>query len=98
MPEPNCPGLRTELRRRERPSPRGRSRDLRERTTRRKCPAATRRDDERNSPPPPGHAPPRDQPRIVVSSRERDANGLPLFSTLMDNVIASRAAVDNINV
>ena len=32
----------------------------------------------------------------MVSSRERDANGLPLFSTPMDNLVAGRAAVDNI--
>src|SRR4051812_20290359 len=40
--------------------------------------------------------PPRDQPRIVVSSRERDANGLQLFSTPMDNLVAGRAAADSI--
>ena len=48
------------------------------------------------APPPPNRAPPRDQPQIVVSSRERDANGLPLFSTPMDNLVAGRAAADNI--
>src|SRR3954466_8244401 len=48
------------------------------------------------APPPPNRTPPRDQPRIVVSSRERDANGLPRFSTPMDNLVAGRAAADNI--
>src|SRR3954470_11917233 len=50
----------------------------------------------RGAPPPPNRTPPRDQPRIVVSSGERDANGLPLFSTPMDNLVAGRAAADSI--
>ena len=49
-------------------------------------------------PPPPGCTPPPNQPRIMISVQERDANGRPLFSTPMDNVITSRDAVDNINV
>src|SRR3954470_15278197 len=48
------------------------------------------------APPPPNRAPPRDRAQIRVSSRERDANGLPLFSTPMDNLVAGRAAADNI--
>ena len=49
-------------------------------------------------PPSPGRAPPPDQPRVLISLQERDANGLPLYSTLMDNIIAGRAAVANLNV
>src|SRR3954463_1127504 len=49
------------------------------------------------APPPPNRTPPKDQPWIVVSSRERDANGLPLFSTPMDKLVAGRAAADNIS-
>jgi len=49
-------------------------------------------------PPPIGRAPPPDQPRIIISPQDRNTNGLPLYFTLMDNVIVGHAAVANLDI
>ena len=45
------------------------------------------------APPPPEGRPPAGQPRMTHHARELDANGLPLWSTPMDNVIAGAASL-----
>ena len=45
------------------------------------------------APPPPSRPPPANQLRITVAPAEFDANGLPIFSTPMDNVMAGEAAL-----
>ena len=39
------------------------------------------------APPPPSRPPPTNQPQITVAPAEFDADGLPIFSTPMDNMI-----------